>query len=312
MSEEKKISIIIPVYNVESFIKKCFESVLAQISESVEVIVVDDGSTDSSYQRCLEFSDVFTVLHKENGGLSSARNCGIDAAHGKYIMFLDSDDSLVPNSLPKIISLIDQGHGFDVIAAYPEELSESKIRCVPDGVYNGLDFIKLSTRAGIFYVCAPFYIVSKQFIENNKLRFKEGVLHEDSLWTPLLLSKATSVYKSSIIFYSRYVREGSITHSKNNLQKRADSMITISKELRREAEVNRNAKRMLNSRAISLYFDSVVMTGEKVYSRFEEFSLLQLLSFPCGVGQRVKSIIFLISPTLLVRVVNGIRHRKAV
>lgn len=312
MCEEKKISIIIPVYNVEPFIKKCLESVLYQMSESVEVIVVDDGSTDSSYQKCVEYSRVFTVLHKENGGLSSARNTGIDVAQGKYIMFLDSDDSLVPDSLPKIISLIDQGHSYDVIAAYPEELSESKIRCVPDGVYNGLDFINLSTRAGIFYVCAPFYIVSKQFIENSKLRFKEGVLHEDSLWTPLLLSKATFVYKSSIVFYSRYVREGSITQSKNNLQKRADSMITISRELRKEAKMNSNAKRMLNSRAISLYFDSVVMTGKKVYSRFEEFSFLQLLSFPCGVGQRVKSIIFLISPSLLIRIVNGIRHRKAV
>ena len=94
------ISIIIPVYNVESYLERCVDSVLAQTFEDFEVILVNDGSTDNSPEICDEYLTVdnrIKIIHKDNGGLSSARNSGLDIAKGRYIMFVDSDDWIERN-----------------------------------------------------------------------------------------------------------------------------------------------------------------------------------------------------------------------
>ena len=93
MSE--KISIIIPVYNVEKYLRRCLNSIINQTYKDIEIILVDDGSTDNSGKICDEYKEKdnrIVVIHKENGGLSDARNAGIDIAKGKYIGFIDSDD----------------------------------------------------------------------------------------------------------------------------------------------------------------------------------------------------------------------------
>ena len=95
MAQEVFLSIIVPVYNVEDYIHQCIDSVLVQTLKNYEIILIDDGSSDLSSQICDEYADVnrgVIVLHKENGGLSSARNAGISIAKGEYLFFLDSDD----------------------------------------------------------------------------------------------------------------------------------------------------------------------------------------------------------------------------
>ena len=104
-----EISIIIPVYKTEEYVKECVDSILAQADESVEVILVDDGSPDNCPQICDDMASAdprVRVVHKENGGLSSARNAGVPVATGKYVMFVDSDDKLFPESIPAILSWI--------------------------------------------------------------------------------------------------------------------------------------------------------------------------------------------------------------
>ena len=93
--EQPLISVIVPVYNVEKYLKKCVNSITSQTYENLEILLVDDGSTDLSGQICNEFekNDArIKVIHKKNGGLSNARNVGIEKAQGKYLMFVDSDD----------------------------------------------------------------------------------------------------------------------------------------------------------------------------------------------------------------------------
>ena len=108
-SNEKNIilSIILPVYNVEKYIERCVESILTQNREDIEIIIVDDGATDGSPQICDKYAEKISnikVIHKQNGGLSSARNAGMDVANGKYIYFLDSDDWITEDAIRIILS----------------------------------------------------------------------------------------------------------------------------------------------------------------------------------------------------------------
>ena len=107
----KKVSVIIPVYNVEKYIDKCMESVLNQTYSNLEIILVDDGSPDNSGKMCDEYAvkdNRVKVIHKENGGLSSARNAGLDIATGEYVAFIDSDDFVETTMIEKVVSKIEE------------------------------------------------------------------------------------------------------------------------------------------------------------------------------------------------------------
>lgn len=108
--DKNKISIIIPVYNAEDYLDRCLQSILSQDFNSYEVILVDDGSSDASSLICDRYSATdsrFRTIHKPNGGVSSARNAGIDLAKGEYLMFVDSDDALLPSAVKALTEGLD-------------------------------------------------------------------------------------------------------------------------------------------------------------------------------------------------------------
>ena len=108
MSREKLLSVIVPVYNVENYLSRCVDSILSQSGVTLEVLLVDDGSTDASGKICDSYAardDRVKVIHKENGGLSSARNTGLDRASGDYVTFVDSDDYLEPEAYGPMLDL---------------------------------------------------------------------------------------------------------------------------------------------------------------------------------------------------------------
>ena len=117
MGNDVKISIIIPVYNVEQYLEQCLDSILRQTYKNYEIILVDDGSSDNSGVICDKFAFKYSfihVIHKTNGGLSSARNAGLDVATGSYVLFVDSDDYIGENAISQIISTVGQ-HDIDVV-----------------------------------------------------------------------------------------------------------------------------------------------------------------------------------------------------
>ena len=122
------VSIIIPVYNVEKYLPRCIESVLSQTYSSIEIILVDDGSVDNSGKICDEIASVnpkVKVIHKENGGLSDARNAGIKIAQGEYFSFIDSDDWIHEDTYRILADKIKQNHA-DIICFGMIELYENK------------------------------------------------------------------------------------------------------------------------------------------------------------------------------------------
>lgn len=119
-----KISIIVPVYNVEKYLNSCVQSLFDQTIQDLEFILVDDGSPDNCPKMCDEYArkdNRFVVIHKENGGLSSARNAGVEVAKGEYIMFLDSDDWIEPNTCEVLYSYAENNHSEIVMCSYIKE-----------------------------------------------------------------------------------------------------------------------------------------------------------------------------------------------
>ena len=183
-----KLSFIVPVYNVAPYLRKCVDSLINQDYDSYEIILVDDGSTDNSGTICDEYASpsfinsltrsvVIKVIHQKNGGLSAARNTGIEAAKGEYIMFVDSDDYIEPNVLGSLMLQIEQQE-LDVLRFDFQNVNEQHEIYLPDKYPHQID-----TR--VDYVLGEEYLNSRigygcyawQFIIRREIvpEFKEGI-----------------------------------------------------------------------------------------------------------------------------------------
>jgi glycosyltransferase involved in cell wall biosynthesis len=237
-----RFSIIVPVYNVESYLEECLQSIFCQSYDGYEVILVDDGSTDSSGIICDQMQAInknkrIKVIHKQNGGLSDARNVGLQVAMGEYVVFVDSDDLITKDALKSFEKAIVQ-------ADYPEVIITRLIeRCenIPDkSVDAGLHFCRLKDNDKIVqHLCnasksfcfAQRYIVKRKLISEKKLSFRRGFYHEDLDWTTNLLIKAKTYTDLQQPWYIyRMDREGSITNSPSKGFKRITDVLTIAKE----------------------------------------------------------------------------------
>lgn len=217
-----KLSIIVPVYQVEKFLERCVDSLLDQKDFSdYEIILVDDGSADESSQTCDEYllkCDRIRVVHKKNGGLSDARNYGLDAACGEYVWFVDSDDFIRENCISELIDFADDRYA-DVVSfnfSYIQDqysVRENDIFVdIGDRVVTGSEWLSSGYRSEKIIMAACFNIFRKALITENRLYFKTGVFHEDEEWTPRVLYHANRVAQFPKSIYGYYIRSGSITN----------------------------------------------------------------------------------------------------
>ena len=181
-----KISVIIPVYGVEKYLNRCVESVVNQTYKDLEIILVDDGSPDNCPKMCDEWAsrdERIRTVHRENGGLSCARNTGLSVASGEYITFVDSDDWIAPDTYEYCINLLNQYEGADVVqfdnmlvSHYPAKLIEKKeVLKVLEGK-DILDYYMESTgKRGGFSVCKCLFEAPKA----KRYKFREGKINED-------------------------------------------------------------------------------------------------------------------------------------
>lgn len=214
------ISIVIPTYNVENYLHRCIDSVLAQSYQDFEVILVDDGSIDSTPEICdyLALKDFrIRVIHKKNGGLSSARNAGIDVAKGDWLMFVDSDDWLHPECITLLLSdaltydvkMAMAGHKRTSTPADQESDSQADI---PD-VVDRETAIPRMLRGEWISAWAKLY--HRSLWEN--VRFPEGLNNEDYAILIRIFEQCEQVtYRKDVVYYY-YIHEGSICRSKMNL-----------------------------------------------------------------------------------------------
>ena len=225
-----KLSIIVPVYNVAPYLRVCVASLLDQdlAKDEYEIILVDDGSTDKCSEICDEYERMFDnirVIHQKNGGLSAARNSGIEIALGMYVMFVDSDDYLQKNVLGALIEQM-ESQRLDVLRYNYYNVREDGFIFEPhknakpffdysSEVVEGETF--LNDRLG--YACYAWAFVLKRELLDGCV-FTPGIYFEDTDWTPRMLLKAKRVASTEMRVYNYLWREGSITLPDNPLKKK--------------------------------------------------------------------------------------------
>lgn len=217
MSYMPIISIIVPVYKVEKYLNRCINSILKQTFTDFELILVDDGSPDNCPQMCDEWrkrDKRIRVIHKNNGGLSSARNCGIEASKGMFIGFVDSDDWIAPDMYEHLYRLItDTGSDFSGIEMMiaSEEDSKPKEKEIAIRILDSPNMYELFFRKKDFNI--HYYAWDKLYTREllEKVRFWEGMLFEDIYFNFQIISKAKKAVYSNQIKYFWFFNSGSIT-----------------------------------------------------------------------------------------------------
>lgn len=227
MTNDALVTIIVPVYNVEKYLDRCIESLITQTYEKIEIILVDDGSTDACPGLCDSYEikdDRIIVIHQKNGGLAAARNIGIDNAHGEYITFVDSDDYVTNFYVENLVSAIHKDYSDLSVSMFVNVMDgEEETR---DSGKNQLINYHMKDNTGcledMLYqrgieTSAPGKLFRKSRIGN--LRFPEGKLYEDIMFTTIMISRAERVAIIDNIDYLYYQRSGSIQYQSFNKRK---------------------------------------------------------------------------------------------
>ena len=211
------ISFIIPVYNSSKYIKDCVYSITNQTYKNIEVLLIDDGSTDNSLQICKELQSVdkrIKVIHKKNGGTSSARNVGLKETKGEYVTFIDNDDFWNNDKvLEEIVSQLEDSHAdvltFDTSEYYENQdkyIYSTKI-CKRSEIVgkSKSDALKTLISRGLLYRAVWTKVIKTSIIKTNKLFFPEGMRNEDTDWTAdlLLVAKTYDYYEKKFHIYRK-------------------------------------------------------------------------------------------------------------
>lgn len=219
MKQEKKISIIVPIYNVENYLPSCIDSILKQTYENLEIILVDDGSPDNCPTICDKYEksdDRIRVIHQKNKGLSGARNTGIENAQGEYLIFVDSDDTVEPTMVEDLYTYAEE-HDCKIVACgryYVFEDGERicKIADNENKTYSFADAMQEMNTFTLFDMSAWAKIYRKELFQ--EIRFPEGKLSEDYYIMYKLFDLAQSVGYVAKPLYNYLQRQSSISRNK--------------------------------------------------------------------------------------------------
>lgn len=242
-NKEIKVSVIIPVFNTEKYVREAVESMMNQTLQELEIIIINDGSTDNSLQvveRLAVTDHRIQVYSQANQGLSMARNAGIAHAHGKYIYFMDSDDLLEKDAMELCYNKCEEKN-LDFIFFDAQSFFETGMPNIPtlnykrtdkleDKVYTGLEAFKMQLQYHVFTPSACLNFIRLLFLEQQQLQFYPGIVHEDQLFTTLLYlqAKRTSCIQRS--FFHRRMRENSIM-TRNFSLRNLEGYLTVTKEI---------------------------------------------------------------------------------
>lgn len=278
-----RITVIIPVYNVEKYLARCLDSVLAQTFRNFEVICVDDASPDGSSKILRDYADkderIRILKNESNSGLSHTRNVGLAQARGKYVYFLDSDDTIEPECLERTYVAAERDNAEIVFFGYREKKEEEgKEELFPitgyicDKIWNGMElFVELRK---ISYMPSPvqFKLWRKSFLEQYGLQFYEGIYHEDLLFYLSSLVHAERITCLCDVLYNYYRNQNSITGQRLTFR-HIEGMVVVIGEVEKLWKLYNG---IWNANAWNAVLDYIAWLYIQIESRMASFGLAKL------------------------------------
>lgn len=298
-----KFSIIVPVYNVEKYIKRCLDSIFNQSYQDFEVIVVNDGTQDNSMQIVNNYN--VKILNQVNSGLSVARNNGVRVAQGEYILFVDSDDYIEKDLLLEVSKMLDNDP--EVIRVQMREVFDDNTPMID---YNEIGFLGIEGQeafdriSGYHYVePAVLYIIKKEYYLKENYQFRPNAYHEDFGLIPLVIIKARSVNSLSYIGYNYLQRKNSImsTNTYEKTKKKVDDFYIHYNYLLGEinkTNLRSDTFRSFIANSLILKICELDKKDYKIYKKkLKEDKVFDNLLVDSNV-RKIKKIVFKISPKL--------------
>lgn len=269
MESNVLLSIIVPIYNSALFLKRCVESVYAQDldCDHFELLLIDDGSTDDSLKVCKDLRsrhNNIKVFAKENGGQATARNLGLEHAQGKYVMFLDSDDSLEADSLPQLLVTAEESHA-DVLLSTMKMYNQYGNTTIQSDYqnYNHVVSGEYALMGGLNLgsCCARLYL--RDLLCHHEIRFRQGVHHEDVIFSIDVMTVAKRVISVRQCSYIYFWNEGSTDRSKGEeaIRKSLQGDLAVIKKLKEKADcdaLNASLRHDLSKRGNSLLVSNLI------------------------------------------------------
>lgn len=298
-----KVSIIIPVYNVEQYLERCLESVVEQTLKDIEIIIVNDGSKDKSQEIIDNYKEKYNYIKcyiKDNGGLSDARNYGMANATGEYILFLDSDDYLKKDACENLYN-ISKKNNLDILKFNYFDEKKNKDAFVKDKkymnkIYNGKNYLKEVLDKDTLSIVAWNALYSREYIEKNNFQFKKGILHEDERWTPEVILKCKKIMHIRNVYYFYKLNPSSITTRKDKTKNAIDIIDTCEElfEIYKDIE-DKKLKRLLMDMLVTKYLEAFVMGALKEQVRVDKRFLI---GKSLKIRNKLKVILFIINKKL--------------
>lgn len=294
-----KVSVIIPVYNVEKYVEECLQSVTDQTLEEIEIICINDKSTDTSWDKVKELAKkdtrIILLENDENRGLSYSRNRGLDQAAGEYVYMLDSDDTIPKNALEELYKLCQTQKleivSFEALLIFEEEALRERFhnyrnefRFQYGEKMTGRELFVLSIEHQDWVSMVQRFFYKRDFLEKNGIRFLEGILHEDEAFTFEALMKTSAVRRISESYFNRRFRPDSIMTTKKNSRNLEGYLLTLWRVFQiwnlqqKDIEFNRAVQRyawQIYQNAVNIYISiENQMLTEGFKSNYEPVNIL--------------------------------------
>lgn len=308
-----KFSIIVPVYNVEKYLKRCLDSIINQSYKNFELIIINDGSTDSSEEIIKSFKDSrIKYFKQENKGLSITRNKGVEVASGDYLLFVDSDDYLNNDLLEVLNNNLDKNYDlvrFQIDYDVDGLIKHTKGPINDINFFSGIDaFKEISSYEIVEAACC--YLYNREFFIKNKFKFSENCFHEDFGLIPLVIIKANNIKCLKYIGYNYVIRDNSIMTSQDydKVLKKANDLLYHFKYLINETKSIEGDLSIFKSfLANSLILKSITLKRNDYKKYLKELKKLKVFDMLLNdtLGRKIKKVLIRISPKLYYKFLGG-------
>lgn len=300
-----KYSIVIPVYNVEKYIKKTLDSVFNQTEKDFEVIVVDDGCTDKSIEIAKNYA--VKIIKTKHVSVSEARNIGEKHAKGEYLIFLDSDDYWDKKVLEEVSKSLKNNP--DLVRFQVRTVTDQNVSTdFPEETFTNLTGEEAFTKISRFHFVESIwcYAIKRKYYQQEQFHFKKGLIHEDFGLTPLIIIKAQKVNSISYIGYNYYRRSGSImntndyTWTKHKVEDFYNHYLYLMKEIEK-VSVNKEVFKSFCANSLIIKICELKKEDYKIYKKKLQKDHVYDNLLANTIPRKIKKALFKISPKLTIK-----------